>query len=105
MINFIVSIVFSNIKRNQIFIVFLKYKSHIHNIFILYMVLGFLLYEAVDLGVNVAKLTYNGARGVYYWWYAMDYPEVEREKRALEDMELLTKRIEELEKTLKEKND
>ena len=69
------------------------------------MVLGYLLYEAVDLGVNVVKLTYSGARGVYYWWYAMDYPEVEREKRALEDMELLTKRIEELEKTLKEKND
>ena len=47
------------------------------------MVLGYLLYEAVDLGVNVVKLTYNGARGVYYWWYAMDYPEVEMEKRAL----------------------
>ena len=69
------------------------------------MVLGYLLYDAVDLGVNVIKLTYNGARGVYYWYYAMDYPEVEREKRAIEDMEILTKRIEELEKTLKEKSD
>ena len=47
------------------------------------MVLGYLLYEAVDLGVNVVKLTYNGARGVYYWWYGMDYPEVEREKRKI----------------------
>ena len=44
------------------------------------MVLGYLLYEAVDLGINVVKITYNGARGVYYWWYDIDYPEVEREK-------------------------
>ena len=69
------------------------------------MVLGFLLYETVDLGVNVVKLTYNGARGIYYWYYAMDYTEVEREKRDIEDVEILTKRIEELEKTLKEKDD
>ncbi|RZD41337.1 MAG: hypothetical protein CXT73_05115 [Methanobacteriota archaeon] len=69
------------------------------------MVLGYLLYEAVDLGVNVVKITYNGARGVYYWWYEADYPEVEREKRAIVDMEILTKRIAELEKTLKDKTD
>ena len=68
------------------------------------MVLGFILYETVDLGVNVIKLTYNGARSFYYWWYAMDYPEVEREKRAIKDMECLTKRIEELENLLKNKN-
>ena len=83
----------------------MNHKSHIHNIFILYMVLGYLLYEAVDLGVNVVKITYNGARGVYYWWYDTDYPEVEREKQAIADMEILTKRIEELEKTLKDKTD
>jgi len=69
------------------------------------MVLGYLLYETVDLGVNVVKITYNGVRGFYYWWYDTDYPEVEREKRAIEDMEILTKRIEELEKTLKGKTD
>jgi len=69
------------------------------------MVLGYLLYEAVDLGVNVVKLSYNGARGIYYWWYAMDYPEVEREKLAIKDMEILTLRIAELEKTLKEKTE
>jgi len=65
------------------------------------MVLGYLLYEAVDLGVNVVKISYNGARGVYYWWYNTDYPEVEREKLVIKDMEVLTKRIAELEKTLK----
>jgi hypothetical protein len=69
------------------------------------MVLGYLLYEAVDLGINVVKITYNGARGVYYWWYDADYPEVEREKRTIVDMEILTKRIAELEKTLKDKTD
>ena len=69
------------------------------------MVLGYLLYEAVDLGVNVVKITYNGARGVYYWWYEADYPEVEREKRTIVDMEILTKRITELEQTLKGKTD
>ena len=65
------------------------------------MVLGFLLYETVDLGVNVVKIGYNSVRGVYYWWYAMDYPEVEREKQAIKDMETLAQRIEELEQTLR----
>jgi hypothetical protein len=69
------------------------------------MVLGYLLYEAVDLGVNIVKITYNGARGAYYWWYDADYPEVEREKQAIVDMEILTKRITELEQTLKGKTD
>jgi len=69
------------------------------------MVLGYLLYEAVDLGVNVVKITYNGARGIYYWWYDTDYPEVEREKLAIKDMEILTQRIIELEKTLNDKTD
>ena len=69
------------------------------------MVLGFILYETVDLGVNVVKITYNGARGIYYWWYDTDYPEVEREKLAIKDMEILTQRIMELEKTLNDKTD
>ena len=64
------------------------------------MVLGYLLYEAVDLGINVLKLTYNGVRGTYYWWYDIDYPEVAREKRALEDVEKLTKQLSDM---LKEK--
>ena len=69
------------------------------------MVLGYLLYEVVDLGVNAVKITYNGARGFYYWWYDTDYPEVEREKLAIKDMEILTQRIMELEKTLTDKTD
>ena len=64
------------------------------------MVLGFILYEGVDLIVNLGKITYNVGRGTYYWWYNQDYPEVEREKRKLEDMETLIQRINELEKKL-----
>ena len=56
------------------------------------MVLGFILYEAADLAVNTVKLTYNGGRAVYYWWYSMEYPEVQREIRAIEDVEELNKR-------------
>lgn len=68
------------------------------------MVLGFLLYETIDLGVNIIKLTYNGMRGTYYWWYELDYPEVALEKKAIEDVEKLTHKLEDIEKLLK-KND
>lgn len=64
------------------------------------MVLGYLLYEAVDLSVNVVKISYNGIRGIYYWWYNEDYPEVEREKLLIKDIEVLTERLEKLESKL-----
>ena len=64
------------------------------------MVLGYLLYEAVDLSVNVVKLGYNGIRGVYYWWYDEDYPEVEREKLLIKDIEVVKERLEKLESQL-----
>jgi len=67
------------------------------------MVLGYLLYEAVDVGVNVVKLSYNGIRGIYYWYYGEDYPEVEREKLLIKDIETLTDRLEKLEHKLEEK--
>ena len=69
------------------------------------MVLGFILYEAADLAVNTVKLTYNGGRAVYYWWYSMAYPEVQREIRTIEDVEELNKRLERLEKLLEDKKD
>jgi len=64
------------------------------------MVLGYLLYETVDLSVNVIKLGYNGIRGVYYWWYNEDYPEVEREKLLIKGIEVLTERLEKIESQL-----
>ena len=45
------------------------------------MVLGVLLYEGVDIMVHLGKITYNTARGIYYWYYDMEYPEIERERR------------------------
>ena len=56
-----------------------------------------LLYEVVDLAYNVSRITYNGARGVYYWYYDMDYPEQEEIKKREEVIIELTKRIKHLE--------
>ena len=69
------------------------------------MVLGYILYETVDLGISAIKLTYRGVRASYYWWYSMDYPEVERENRKIKDMEELTKKLERLEKLLEDKKE
>jgi len=64
------------------------------------MVLGYLLYEVVDLGVAVVKLTYDGTRALYYWWRGIEYPEVQRQVRQIEDTEELNRRLENLEKIL-----
>lgn len=69
------------------------------------MVLGVILYETVDLGISAVKLTYRGLRASYYWWYDMEYPEVERENKKIKDMEELTKKLERLEKLLENKQD
>jgi|TARA_B100000795_G_C22674694_1_gene389322 hypothetical protein len=66
------------------------------------MVLGYLLYEVVDLGVNVIKIGYNGSRATYYWWYGIAYPEVQRDTL---EVERLTNRLEKLELLLKDKED
>ena len=59
--------------------------------------LGMLLYEAVDLVYNVTKLTYNGARATYYWYYNIDYPEQEEIKKRDDLILELKQRIEHLE--------
>jgi hypothetical protein len=59
------------------------------------MVLGVLLYEGVDIIVHLGKITYNTARGIYYWYYEMEYPEVER--YLLKDRDELIERLEKLE--------
>jgi len=69
------------------------------------MVLGYILYETVDLGISAIKLTYRGVRASYYWWYSMDYPEVERENRKIKDIEELSKKLERLEKLLEDKKE
>ncbi len=69
------------------------------------MVFGYLLYEAVDLGVNIVKISYNGIRGAYYWYYNEEYPEVKREQLLIKDIETLNSRILHLEKQLENKLD
>jgi hypothetical protein len=68
------------------------------------MVLGFLLYETVDLGVNLIRVTYNGARATYYWWYDMDYPEVLEKQEYENELSELKQKVAKLEKIIEEKN-
>ena len=70
------------------------------------MVLGFVLYESIDLAYNVLKLGYNGVTGIYYWYY--QEPEentVEsREQEILIEMTNLMSKLEELQKELKDRS-
>ena len=36
------------------------------------MVLGILLYEAVELAYNTIKLSYNSIHGIYNWYYQVE---------------------------------
>ena len=69
------------------------------------MVLGFVLYESIDLAYNVLRLGYNGISGVYNWYYYEPEPEVSREQEILIEMTSLMEKLEELQKELKTKND
>lgn len=62
------------------------------------MVLGFLLYEAVDLAWNFGGMTYRGSKYIYDWYYQVP------SKDDIEIMELeeLKKRMEVLEQLIKE---
>ena len=69
------------------------------------MVLGVILYETVDLSITAVKLTYRGLRASYYWWYGIEYPEVEIINKKIIDIEKLNKKLEKLEKLLENKKD
>jgi len=64
------------------------------------MVLGYLIYEAVDVAYTVTTLGYRGVRGLYYWASGYDYPEVVLEREEHEDVEKLKERVEKLEALL-----
>lgn len=65
------------------------------------MVLGFLLYEAVDLAWHVGGMTYRGGKYVYDWYYSIP------SKEDIEIMELkeLKQRMEVLEELIKNKKE
>ena len=51
------------------------------------MVLGFILYETVDLVYNMGLMTYNGTSYVYKWYYGIEDEETKKEKE-IEDLRL-----------------
>ena len=66
------------------------------------MVLGFILYEAADIVYNVGKLTVNGGKYVYNWYYDIDeLNQIEHNKD--EQIKDLIKRIEYLENKLEDR--
>jgi len=66
------------------------------------MVLGFILYESIDLVVNVGKLGYNTVSGVYKWYYTIESPEVEERKKEIDKIEKLEEKIDQLSKMFQE---
>ena len=65
------------------------------------MVLGFLLYEAVDFAWHFGKMTYNGSKYVYDWYYEVPTPDdieisklKELEEKIIHIEDLLTKKNE-----------
>ena len=58
------------------------------------MVLGFILYETVDLVYNVGAMTYNGTAYLYRWYYNIE--DEDREK----EIEMLRLRLANLEQRL-----
>ena len=45
------------------------------------MVLGFILYETIDVAYNVSKLGYNSITGLYNWYYNINSEEQEEKNR------------------------
>ena len=45
------------------------------------MVLGFLIYESIDIAYNVSKIGYNSITGVYNWYYQVKNEEEEEKDR------------------------
>ena len=65
------------------------------------MVLGFLLYEAVDFVWHFGKMTYNGSKYVYDWYYEIpSADEIEIDK-----LKQLEEKIVHLEHLLEDKLD
>ena len=66
------------------------------------MVLGFLLYEAMDLVYHSGKITYNGASSVYNWYYGIDNSSLNKKiTQDEETIKMLEDRIDNLESIIK----
>ena len=51
------------------------------------MVLGFLIYESIDIAYNVSKIGYNSITGIYNWYYQVKNEEEEKENDRLSRLE------------------
>ena len=65
------------------------------------MVLGFLLYEAVDFVWHFGKMSYNGSKYIYDWYY--EIPSVDEIE--IDKLKLLEEKMVHLEHLLEEKFD
>ena len=68
------------------------------------MVLGFIIYETIDIAYNVGKLGYNSVYGMYNWYYDVkteDQEEIERLDRLENKIDKISKLFED--NDLKEK--
>ena len=63
------------------------------------MVLGFLLYEAVDLAWHFGGMTYRGSKYIYNWYY--EIPSVDEIE--INKLKLLEDKVTHLEKLLENK--
>lgn len=65
------------------------------------MVLGFLLYEAVDVAYHATKLTFNGVAFVYNWYYGISINNLDNKVRHDEEhIKMLEDRVKQLENLL-----
>jgi hypothetical protein len=71
------------------------------NLNIYNMVLGFLLYEAVDFVWHFGKMSYNGTKYVYDWYY--EIPSVDEIE--IDKLKLLEEKMVHLEHLLEDKFD
>jgi len=55
------------------------------------MVLGYLLYETIDLGFTVCKIGYNSINFIYNWYYDTNH---ETEMELLEELKTRVKELE-----------
>lgn len=60
------------------------------------MVLGFILYESIDLVYNVGKLSYNAITGTYNWYYSIQSPEIQERELEMTKIKALEEKIDQL---------
>ena len=60
------------------------------------MVLGFILYESIDLVYNIGKLSYNAVTGTYNWYYGVQSPEIEERELEMTKIKQLEAKIDQL---------